>query len=154
MVSRGLVLVIACIGYFIALVEPPSVFNVVIFATSVLGSAFLPAYVCAVWWKKANTPGALASIIVGASTAFFWEFLEITALTTIAPMVAGVFSSTLTMILVSLITQNKYPVPLDILKLMEESAKIRPIPKNTIPDSKSTLSNEAIEIENFLRNKS
>ena len=154
MVSRGLVLVIACIGYFIALVEPPSVFNVVIFATSVLGSAFLPAYVCAVWWKKANTPGALASIIVGASTAFFWEFLEIAALTTIAPMVAGVFSSTLTMILVSLITQNKYPVPIDILKLMEESAKIRPIPKNTIPDSKSTLSNEAIEIENFLRNKS
>ena len=55
-VSRALVLIIAFIGYFVALVEPPSVFNVVIFATSVLGSAFLPAYVCAVWWRKQIHP--------------------------------------------------------------------------------------------------
>ena len=56
MVSRSLVLAIAVIGYVVALYEPPTVFTIVIFATSVLGSAFLPAYFCAVWWKKANTP--------------------------------------------------------------------------------------------------
>ncbi|MDX1508273.1 MAG: sodium/proline symporter, partial [Woeseiaceae bacterium] len=52
-VSRGLVLAIAVIGYVVALVEPPTVFDIVIFATSVLGSAFLPAFVCAVWWRRA-----------------------------------------------------------------------------------------------------
>jgi hypothetical protein len=49
--------------------EPPAVFDVVIFATSVLASAFTPAFVCAAWWKKANTPGAIVSMLAGAATA-------------------------------------------------------------------------------------
>ena len=69
MVSRGLVLAIGIIGYVIALVQPPAVFTIVIFATSVLGSAFAPAYVCAVWWKKANTPGAIASLRVATTSS-------------------------------------------------------------------------------------
>jgi hypothetical protein len=61
MVSRGLVVAVALVGYVVALVEPPTVFSIVIFATSVLGSAFLPAYVCAVWWKKARQYDTVAS---------------------------------------------------------------------------------------------
>ena len=53
-VSRLMVLAIGVIGYFIALIQPPTVFGIVIFVTSVLGSAFLPAYVCAVWWLAAS----------------------------------------------------------------------------------------------------
>jgi sodium/proline symporter len=152
-VSRGLVLAIAIIGYFIALKEPPSIFNVVIFTTSVLGSAFLPAYVCAVWWRKANTPGALSSIIAGALTAFFWQYLEITAMTSIAPMVAGVVSSTSTMILVSLLTQSKYPVPQNVLELIDESSLVRSIPSLDSAPLKNSLSTEALELERFLGKK-
>ena len=54
-VSRLLVILIAVVGYFVALVEPPSVFNIVIFATSVLGSAFLPSFLCAICWMNSNT---------------------------------------------------------------------------------------------------
>lgn len=149
-VSRGLIMTIAIIGYFIALIEPPSVFNVVIFTTSVLGSAFLPAYVCAVWWKKANMPGALCSIILGALTAFCWQFFGVTEMTTIAPMVVGVISSTSTMIIVSLLTQSKYPVPENVLELIEESSLVRLIPNNISSASNDSIAIQALEIKKFL----
>jgi len=147
MVSRGLVLLIAVVGYVIALFEPPTVFGIVIFATSVLGSAFLPAYFCAVWWKKANTPGALASMVAGASVAFVWEFAGYVESTQIAPMVAGVVSSTTTMIVVSLLTQKIVPVPAYVHEIMAEAATVGPIPKRLLAASDSSLGPEATAIE-------
>ena len=146
MVSRGLVLAVAVIGYVVALVEPPTVFGIVIFATSVLGSAFLPAYVCAVWWKKANTPGALASMIVGASVAFIWEYAGLVDSTQIHPMVTGVVSSTVTMIVVSLATQKSSPVPPQVLEMMNVAAEVGPIPERYLATADAGLANEAAAI--------
>lgn len=146
MVSRGLVLAIAVIGYGIALYEPPTVFSIVIFATSVLGSAFLPAYVCAVWWKKANTPGALASMVVGAAVAFVWEYGGYVESTQIAPMLAGVVSSTTTMIFVSLLTQKIVPVPSYVHEVMDEAAVVGPIPSRLLASADMTLAPEAAAI--------
>ena len=146
MVSRGLVVAIAAIGYLVALYEPPTVFSIVIFATSVLGSAFLPAYVCAVWWKKANTPGALSSMVIGASVAFVWEYSGYVESTQVAPMLAGVVSSTITMIVVSLLTQKVAPVPAGILEVMDEAAAIGPIPKRLLAATDETLAPEAAAI--------
>jgi len=145
-VSRGLVTAIAVIGYFVALVEPPSVFSIVIFATSVLGSAFLPAYVCAVWWRKANSAGALASMIVGALVAFLWEFLGLTESTSMAPMLMGVVSSSLTMVVVSLATQEKFPVPENILDAMQEADAIGPISKRFVAATNFELTPVASEV--------
>ena len=50
-VSRITVLLLAIIGYVVAIVGAPAVAQVVIFSTTVLGAAFVPAYVCAAWWK-------------------------------------------------------------------------------------------------------
>jgi sodium/proline symporter len=122
-VSRGLVFAVAVVGYFVALIEPPTVFSIVIFATSVLGSAFIPAYVCAVWWKKANTPGALSSMITGATVAFVWEYAGLVDSTQLHPMLTGVVSSTVTMIAVSLATQKRSPVPAYLLDMMNTSAE-------------------------------
>jgi sodium/proline symporter len=124
-VSRSLVLSIGIIGYYIALREPPTVFSIVVFATSVLGSAFLPAYVCAVWWRRANTPGALASMITGALIAFAWEPLAFVESTGLHPMLAGVLGSTIAMIVVSLATQKRSPVPAEIVAAMDEAARVR-----------------------------
>ncbi len=123
-VSRLMVLAIGAIGYLVALFQPPTVFQVVIFVTSVLGSAFLPAYVCAVWWRKANSPGALASIVAGASAAFLWQFLDLEGASGLHPMVAGLLASTTAMVVVSLATQKRHPVPQAILDLMAESANL------------------------------
>ena len=152
-VSRLLVILIAVVGYFVALVEPPSVFNIVIFATSVLGSAFLPSFVCAIWWKKANTYGALSSIIVGASIAFCWEFFNLTSITNLAPMLVGILCSSFTMIIVSLMTQSISPVPEYILDAMNESDKHGPIPKKIMQATDFSLINEATEIKKILKEK-
>jgi sodium/proline symporter len=126
-VSRLMVLVIGVVGYLVALVEPPTVFQVVIFVTSVLGSAFFPAFVCAVWWRKANTPGALVSIVAGASVAFVWQLVGLEATSGLHPMVAGLTASTTAMIVVSLVTRKSHPVPRRILDLMAESARLREV---------------------------
>ena len=150
MVSRGLVLAIAVIGYVVALIEPPSVFSIVIFATSVLGSAFLPAYFCAVWWRKANTPGALASMVVGSTVAFSWEILGMVETTQLAPMLTGVVSSTVTMIVVSLATQKIAPVPAYIHQVMDEAAVVGPIPKRLLAAADTSLGPEAAAIDDAL----
>jgi len=149
MVSRGLVLAIAVIGYLVALYEPPTVFSIVIFATSVLGSAFLPAYVCAVWWKKANTPGALASMVAGSATAFGWEILGMVESTQMAPMTAGVIASTLTMIVVTLATQRLAPVPVHIAEVMDEAASTGPVPQRFMAGADLSLAPEAAAIGGY-----
>lgn len=146
-VSRGLVLGIALLGYGVALVEPPSVFSVVVFATTVLGSAFLPAYVCAVWWKKANAPGALASIVSGAAVAFVWQYAGLVESTQLASMLVGVIASTVAMIVVSLATQSSHPVPASILAAMEEADRVGPIPKRLLAATSPELAGEAAEID-------
>jgi sodium/proline symporter len=150
-VSRGLVLAIALVGYLVALYEPPTVFGIVIFATSVLGSAFLPAYVCAVWWKKANTPGALSSMVIGASVAFVWEYGGYVETTQLAPMFAGVVSSTTAMIVVSLATRKLAPVPEYIAGVMDEAATVGPIPASLLAGADITMSPEAAAIDNAIR---
>jgi sodium/proline symporter len=152
MVSRALVFSVALVGYFVALVEPPTVFSIVIFATSVLGSAFLPAFVCAVWWKKANTPGALASMIAGATVAFVWEFAGLAESTQLHPMLTGVVSSTVTMIVVSLATQKSSPVPAHVLDAMNVAAHVGPIPERFLTASEFGLANEAAAISDALGN--
>ena len=149
-VSRGLVLGIAVVGYLIALVEPPSVFGIVIFATSVLGSAFLPAYVCAVWWRKANSAGALASMVVGTLIAFVWQYADLAATTSMAPMLMGVIGSSVTMVVVSLATQTSMPVPAHILAAMQEAEAIGPIPKRLLAATDFSLTTEAGEVSEML----
>jgi sodium/proline symporter len=123
-VSRLLVLVIGVVGYFVALFQPPTVFGVVVFVTSVLGSAFLPAYVCAVWWPRANAPGALASMVAGAGVAFLWHLAGLDAETGVHAMLAGSLSSTAAMVAVSLATQAAAPVPPRVLEFVTEAARL------------------------------
>lgn len=152
-VSRGLVLAIGVIGYLVALFEPPAVFDVVIFATSVLGSAFTPAFVCAVWWKSANTPGAIASMIAGGATAIAWQVAGLEAGTTLHPMSAGLLASTITMVVVSLATRTLSPVSPHIVAAMEETERVAPVPKDMLHLSDFALGPEADEIGAWLGKK-
>ncbi len=99
----------------------------VVFVTSVLGSAFLPAYLCAVWWRRANAPGALASMIAGAAVAFLWQLAALQGPSGLHPMLAGLLSSSAAMVLVSLATQRRSPVPREILEQMAEASRLHPL---------------------------
>jgi sodium/proline symporter len=123
-IARGMVAAIGVVGYAVAVFEPPAVFDVVVFVTSVLGSAFLPCYVCAVWWRGANTPGAIASMIGGAGTAFLWEAIDLAGPTSLHPMLAGLAASIPLMAIVSLATRRSSPVPRDVLQAMDEAATV------------------------------
>jgi len=126
-VARIMVLAIGIFGYIVAVVEPPTVFGIVVFVTSVLGSAFLPAYVCAVWWKPANAPGALCSMVSGAGVAFIWQLAALDGPTGLHPMLAGLLTSSLLMVVVSLATQSSHPLPQKILDMIDEANRLEPV---------------------------
>ena len=111
-VSRFTVLILAVIGYWVAVNDPPSVAEVAIFATTVLGAAFVPVYVAAAWWKKANVPGAITSMILGTVSSVGWQLAGLVDVTGVDPMLGvGIVCSTLALIVVSLATQKSHPVP-------------------------------------------
>ncbi len=105
------------------------------------------------WWRKANTPGALSSMIVGATVAVYWEVAGLVDTTELAPMVTGVVSSTITMIVVTLTTQKIAPVPAYIHEIMDEAATIGRIPTRFLAATNSALSNEAVAVEAALKKR-
>lgn len=143
MVSRIIVLVLAVVGFSIAAFDPPSVAKIVIFSTTVLGSAFVPAYVCAVWWKKANTVGAISSMLLGTISSVAWELAGLSGSTGIDPMVIGIVCSTLAMIIGSLLTQRSNPVPAYLITAMQETAKLGPIPAKLLLGQDHTIAAQA-----------
>ncbi|TQE43525.1 hypothetical protein EJK80_07095 [Corynebacterium phoceense] len=83
-------------------------------------TAFTPSYICAVWWPKANKAGALASMLTGAVVSVGWKTLGLDAATGWDAMVAGIGSSTLAMVVGTLATQRRYPVPAAIAAALRE----------------------------------
>lgn len=146
-VSQLIVLLLGTVCGVVAVFEPPAIFSIVVFTTSVLGSAFLPAYVAAVWWRKANTPGALASMIVGSLVAFFWQYLALDGVTGLHPMLVGVVLSSLAMVVASLLTQASHPVPEHILQAMEETAELRPLPRPLKAQQSFEMAHEALTLK-------
>ncbi|MDO4760816.1 MAG: sodium/proline symporter [Corynebacterium sp.] len=125
-ISRGAVLLLSFGGIVLAFWQPPAVFGLVVFATSILGAAFVPVYVCAVWWKKANAIGALASILTGTLVVIVWQQAGLSDSTGLDPLISGLAASTLAMILGSVLTQRSHPVSAEIIAAMDDAASITP----------------------------
>lgn len=125
-ISRLAVFVLAFGGITLAFWQPPAVFSLVVFATSILGGAFVPAYVCAVWWKKANAVGAVASILAGTIVVVLWVQSGLTERTGLDPLLSGLVASTLAMIIGSLATQRSYPVSAKVQVAIAQAARLTP----------------------------
>ena len=74
-IARGGVIAITVIGVFLALDPDSSVFKIVSFAWAGFGAAFGPVVLLALFWKRSNMWGALASMISGGVMVFVWKFL-------------------------------------------------------------------------------
>jgi len=142
-VSRTIIMSLALLGYMIAVVDPPGIAAIVIFATTVLGSAFVPAYVCAVWWKKANAAGAIASMIAGTVTAVAWGLMGLDDTTGLGAMLVGLACSTTAMIVVSLCTRGSCPVPKNVIEALAATENIAPVPASAWTKQDSSLSAQA-----------
>lgn len=66
--SRLMIFAVGIVGIVIAIANPPGIFKLVIFSFGVMACAFMPGFFCAIWWKKANSTGACASMILGGGT--------------------------------------------------------------------------------------
>jgi len=75
-VGRFAVVGIAVIATLFALDKDSKVLSLVSYAWAGFGAAFGPALILSLYWKRMNTAGALAGIIVGGVTVVVWKQLS------------------------------------------------------------------------------
>ncbi|MBR3942650.1 MAG: sodium/proline symporter PutP [Clostridia bacterium] len=74
LIARITVIAVSIIGVILALNPDSNVFNIVSFAWAGFGAAFGPVVLAALFWKRSNAWGAIASVVVGAAMVFIWKF--------------------------------------------------------------------------------
>jgi cation/acetate symporter len=80
-ISKSLLLVVAVLAATVAAQKPGTILSMVAWAFSIAGSAFFPALVLGIFWRRATRAGALAGMIVGLSVAAYYIFrLEVGSL--------------------------------------------------------------------------
>lgn len=81
-----------------------TILGLVGYAWAGFGSAFGPAILLSLYWKRMTKWGALAGMIVGAVTVIAWVQSGLS--TTLYEMIPGFFSSLAAVIVVSLLTKE------------------------------------------------
>lgn len=114
MIARVSVLVVSVIAIFIAWNPNSSIMNLVSDAWAGLGSAFGPAILMSLYWKRTNLAGAAAGMASGGLTVIIWDYIKCCTLdgvrvtpatyTGIYSLLVGFVVSLLFIVVVSLIT--------------------------------------------------
>jgi sodium/proline symporter len=76
MVSRITVIAVAVVAYIIAWNPDSSIMGLVSDAWAGLGSAFGPAILLSLYWKRTNLYGAAAGMISGGLTVIIWDYIK------------------------------------------------------------------------------
>lgn len=112
LVGRLSVLGVAIIGILLSLDPNDTILGLVGYAWAGFGSAFGPAVLLSLYWKKMTRWGALAGMIVGAATVLIW--VNVPGLSeALYEMIPGFVLSFLAVVVVSLLTkilQRKFKV--------------------------------------------
>ena len=72
MISRILLVVVAIAAAMTAATKPADILSMVSWAFSLAAAGLFPALVLGVWWKRANTAGAVAGIIAGFGVTLYY----------------------------------------------------------------------------------
>lgn len=75
-VGRLSVIIIALVAFYLARNPESRVIQLVAFAWAGLGSAFGPAVICALYWRRMTALGAIIGIILGAFAVVVWHSLD------------------------------------------------------------------------------
>ncbi|MBY0528684.1 MAG: sodium/proline symporter [Rhabdochlamydiaceae bacterium] len=105
-VSRIGVILVSVIAYSIAFGKVSSIYSLVLYAWSGLGSAFGPLLLLSLYWKKVNKFGAWSGILAGGIIAAIWPYLNKFIPFPIPAMLIGFACSLILNIVVSLATQK------------------------------------------------
>jgi cation/acetate symporter len=71
-ITKVLLIVTALISAYVATFRLAIIVELVAWAFSLAASAFFPALVMGIWWKRANKPGALAGMVAGLGMTLFY----------------------------------------------------------------------------------
>lgn len=126
-ISKSQLLVVAVVAAWVASLRPDNILFMVGLAFSIAASAFFPALVLGIFWKRANRSGAVAGMIAGLIVTLFYVVRThpffggsmANAWFEINPISAGVFGVPLgfaTIVVVSLLTP---PPPASIQSLVD-----------------------------------
>ena len=147
-VSKGSIVVVGIIGVIIAILNPPGIFSLIVDTFSFMGCAFLPSYVCAVWWKKANATGSIASMIAGGGVAQIWAQADLAGATGFHQFFAGLIASVAAMIIFSHFGKPTSPEMCDLVE--RAKGKKIAVSKNVQTASSKHLSTENKAITQFI----
>lgn len=75
-ISKVLLLVVALAASYVAAQRPGDILFLVSSAFSIAASAFFPALVLGIFWKRANGPGAIAGMLAGLGVTFYYMALN------------------------------------------------------------------------------
>lgn len=103
LVSRLGILMIACVAFLIASSHTNTIYELVLYAWSGIGSSFGPLVILSLYSKRINKYGAWAGILVGGITSALWPVLN----QTIASLIPGFSLSFLSILLISHLTRHK-----------------------------------------------
>ena len=150
-VSRFCILAAGVISVIIALLRPPGVFSLVVFSFSTLGSSFLPSYVGAVWYKRGNTAGCVASMICGCITSIVWEAAGLASVTGLHTFFIGIMVSIAAYLLGSAIGK---PPTKEIQDLMDRAACKTKIPTGLATANYKDIAPETNGVLTYLKESS
>ena len=103
-VSRGVVILIAIIAFFISLYGGSDIMSLVDYAWAGFGAAFGPLMILSLFWKRMNLQGAIASMVVGALVIILCEVFTLEASTGIYSLLPGFFIALIVGVVVALAT--------------------------------------------------
>ena len=118
LVSRIVVLLVAAISIFLALNPDSLILTMVAYAWAGFGSAFGPAIIFSLFWKRMTRRGCIAGIVVGGLTVLIWKQFAFFGLYEIVP---GFIFSSIAIYIVSIF--DKLP-PRPVLKDYKEAEKL------------------------------
>ena len=130
-----------------AILNPPGIFMLVIFSFGVMACAFMAPFFCAIWWRKANATGALASMVLGGGTNLVMTAMGYGD----SAFFAGAIVSIIAMIVGSQFGKKTTPEMIALIdKAAAKNAKVAP--KLQTASSKH-LASEGKAVAQFIKNR-
>ncbi|MDA7026776.1 sodium/proline symporter PutP [Bacillus sp. CLL-7-23] len=120
-VGRLSVLLVAVIAILLSLSPNKTILDLVGYAWAGFGSAFGPAILLSLYWKRMNQWGALGGMITGAVTVLIWIITDLKSITGIYELIPGFFISLATVVIVSLVSSLPAKEATDLFEEMEQT---------------------------------
>ncbi len=126
-ISKSQLLVVAVVAAWVASLRPDNILFMVGLAFSIGASAFFPALVLGIFWKRANRPGAVTGMLAGLAVTLFYVVRThpffggsmSNAWFDINPISAGVFGVPLGFVVIVAVSLLTRPPPQEIQDLVD-----------------------------------